>query len=389
MAKFWRQAGHRVTVIAGSLNYATGKTADGNSASRWTLKREEDGTDVWRCYVPSSYNAGFLGRVWALLAFVFSGSTAAMRSDRPDVVIASSPPLTAVLPAIVATSRFRRVPWIFEVRDLWPESAVTTGVLSATSILTRALYALERFACRRATRVCVLTPAFKEDIVSRGLADAEKIFLLPNGADIELFTPGPSDNVVRAEFGWGSRLVALYAGAHGRANAIGQLVETAERLKAEKNILLVTVGDGPERKRWQAEAQLRGLDNIQFLGAVPKSRMADFINAADIGMAVLQNNQTFKTVYPNKVFDYMSCERPVLLAIDGIARELVCASADAGVFAEPENPAAIADAILLLQDASLRRRLGTNGRVWVLANASREQLAGQYLNQLISLVGAA
>lgn len=386
MARFWIEAGHQVTVIAGSINYATGKRSV--EASRLSGSRHrEDGVDVWRCYVPESYNSGRLGRMWALAAFAVSGSIAAFRVRRPDVIIASSPPLTAVLPAAVAAWRFKSTPWVFEIRDLWPESAITTGVLGKGGLITRGLYALERFACRSSDAICVLTPAFADDIVHRGLAKRDKTFLIPNGADLDLFIPGPRQNKVRRQHAWDNRTVALYAGAHGKANALGQLVAAAELLKAHDDVLIVTVGDGPERQRWQDEARQRGLKNIQFLGPVPKSEMVDYVNAADIGMAVLQNNPTFRTVYPNKVFDYMSCERPVVLAIDGVARDLVCDQAGAGVFAQPEDAQAIADAILRLRDDGLRRALGANGRRWVVANASRKSLAANYANELTKVAG--
>src|SRR5207237_227280 len=156
------------------------------------------------------------------------------------------------------------------------------------------------------------------------------------------FVPGVRDNAVRREFGWGDRFVALYAGAHGRANAVDQLLSAAEELRGRADILIACVGDGTERKRLEAEAKNRGLVNIVFHGPHPKERMPEIINACDAGMAVLQNNPTFRTVYPNKVFDYMSCGRPVLLGIDGVARSLICDQAGAGLFAEPENGKAIA-----------------------------------------------
>ena len=167
---------------------------------------------------------------------------------------------------------------------------------------------------------------------------------------------------MRRELGWGDRFVVMYAGAHGRANAIGQLVDAAERLRDRKDILIATVGDGPERARHEEAARERGLDNIQFCGPQPKSRMVDVVNACDVGAAVLQDNPTFRTVYPNKVFDYMACARPTLLAIDGAARRLVCDEAQAGVFATPEDGQAIADAIRILADDPRGRR--RDGAPW-------------------------
>ncbi len=388
MARMWSEKGHQVTVICGTVDYTSGSSPE-KYRGRWVTREQDGAVEVYRCHVPASYSKSFLGRKWAFLGFTLSASTAALMVPRPDVVIATSPPLIAVLPGwITARWRMRPVPWIFEMRDLWPESAVTTGVLKANALLTRMLYALERWGARTATAINVLTPAFREDLLERGLATSEKIHFVPNGADVEMFEPGPRENQVRRDFGWGDKFVAMYAGAHGLANAVGQLVNTAAELKDRPDILIACVGDGPERKRLEAEAQARGLDNIRFYGAQPKTSMPAITRACDVGLAVLQNNPTFRTVYPNKVFDYMSCARPSLLAIDGVARKLVCDDAQAGLFAEPENAKAIAAALRqLADDPGMCVRMGESGRAWVLQNASRSGLAEKYLGILSQLTG--
>lgn len=386
MARMWSEQGHDVTVIAGTVDYASGHTPE-KYRGHWVTKELDGRVTVYRSHVPSSYSRGFLGRKWAFLGFTLSASTAALMIPRPDVVIATSPPLIAVIPGwFAARFRLRPVPWIFEVRDLWPESAVTTGVLRANGLLTRILYALERWAAGSAAMVNVLTPAFREDFVRRGLADEKKICLIPNGADIEMFEPGPRENEIRREFEWGDRFVAMYAGAHGLANAVGQLVNTAELLRDRPDILIASVGDGPERRQLQEDAARRGLTNIRFYGAQPKALMPAIVRACDVGLAVLQNNPTFRTVYPNKVFDYMACARPSILAIDGVARKLVCDDAQAGLFAEPENPKALAAAISeLAADPERCARMGASGRDWVVQNASRNGLAARYLEIMIKL----
>jgi lipopolysaccharide/colanic/teichoic acid biosynthesis glycosyltransferase len=387
LARIWSEAGHEVTVVAGTLDHSTGVVPP-QYHGRWLTKENDGPVMVWRCHVPSSYARSYLGRMRAFLGFTLSALTVVLRVTRPDVIVASSPPLVIALPAWVgARIRFRRVPWVFEIRDLWPESAVTTGVLAEGNLLTRLLYRLERWACASADRVNVLTPAFREDLLRRHLVPERRLVFVPNGADMDVFVPGPRDNDLRREAGWGDRFVVLYSGAHGRANAIGQLVEAAECLRNSPEILIACVGDGPERRHWQQEAARRGLENIRFLGPQPKERMPAYVNACDVGTAVLQRNQTFKTVYPNKVFDYMACAKPVLLAVDGAARQLVCAEARAGVFVEPEDPAAIAAAVRsLAADASGREQMGRRGYEWVRANANRTALADRYLGILERIV---
>ena len=386
-ARLWTEAGHQVTVVAGSVSYATGRRA-GSLGAGFTVRRREDGIDVWRCHVPQTYNRSYVGRMWAFFGFTLSATVAALRVARPDVVIATSPPLTAAIPGFVAARfRWRPVPWVFEMRDLWPESAITTGVIGRTSVLARLLFALERWACRRADMVNVLTPAFADDVKARGLVTDEKLCFVPNGADVDAFATVPPTADVRRELGWGTRFVALYAGAHGRANALHQLVDAADHLRARRDVLIVSVGDGPERAALESDARTRGLDNIRFIGSVAKDRMPAVIAAADAGLAVLQNNPTFRTVYPNKVFDYMACGKPTLLAIDGVARQLACDQASAAIFVEPENGAAIAAAICRLADApDEAQALGANGRFWVTAHAARPALATRYLDVLRSVV---
>jgi glycosyltransferase involved in cell wall biosynthesis len=209
----------------------------------------------------------------------------------------------------------------------------------------------------------------------------------PNAADLRLFAPGPRDNAFRREFGWSERIVVMYTGAHGRANALTQLLDAAELLRQRNDIVIAFVGDGQQRRRIEDEARRRHLTNVVFCGPQPKERMPECVNAADITLAVLQRNPTFTTVYPNKIFDYMACARPIVLAIDGAARQLVCDQAQAGLYVPPEDGAAIAAAIRrLADDVTLRRSLGENGRRWVETNSSRESVAAQYLELMKSLV---
>jgi glycosyltransferase involved in cell wall biosynthesis len=386
-ARLWSEAGHDVTVIAGSLSYVTGNVPAAYRG-RWIVRETDGPVTVYRCHVPETYSQSYAGRMWAFVGFTMSAATAALRVSRPDVVIATSPPLIAVFPGwIAARCRRHASPWVFEIRDLWPESAVTTGVLRRKAVLTRALYAIEQWACSSADLVNVLTPAFRDDLIRRGLATADKICFVPNGADVDLFRPGPRDNAVRRELKWGQRFVVMYSGAHGRANALGQLIDAAEKLRERPDVLIACVGDGPEREALEVAARTRHVDNIVFYGSKPKEQMVDYVNACDVGAAVLQRNDTFRTVYPNKVFDYMACEKATLLAIDGVARRLVCDEARAGIFAEPEDAASIAEAIVALADSPLERaEMGRRGRQWVLENATRESLAQRYLSVLESLV---
>jgi len=387
MSRMWSEAGHEVTVLAGTVEYSTGLVPE-KYQGRWITEEHDGDVRVLRCHVPSTYGKGYLGRAWAFAGFMASSSMAVRKLQHPDVVVATSPPLV-VSPSgwLASRRRFGKpVPWVFEVRDLWPESAVTTGVLSAGSPVTRVLSSLEKWSYRHADHIVVLTPAFRDDIAARNLAAVEKMTLIPNGADTDLFHPGSRDNDLRRELGWGDRFVVMYAGAHGRANAVGQLVEAADLLRDRPEILIAMVGDGPERLQHEKEAQRRGLTNIVFHGPRPKGDMPAIVQACDVGAAVLQDNPTFRTVYPNKVFDTMACRRPVLLAIDGVARDLVCKEAQGGVFVAPENPRALAEGIVsLYENPEDRDAMASRGLAWVQANGTRTIMASRYLDLFNSL----
>jgi len=384
MTRFWKEAGHEVTVIAGQVHYATGIRAP-EYRGHWIVEEDAGGVRVLRCYTPGTYHWGTAGRILAFLGFLLSSVWAVLfRAGRPDVVVATSPPLITAIPGILVR-RVRKVPLVFEVRDLWPESAVTTGVLGERGWFTRVLYRLEALAYREADRINVLTPAFQNNIIDRGLAPREKIVFVPNGVDLDRFYPGSSRNVVRKRHGWGESFVALYAGAHGKANCLMQLIDAASLLQGEA-ILIATVGDGSEKAALEEGVLHRGLDNVRFLGPVPKDEMPYYVRAADVGLAVLKNVETFKTVYPNKVFDYMACARPTLVAIDGVARQLVVEEADAGLFAEPENAEDIAAQLLRLNASpELCERLGRNGREFVELNFASKVLAHRYEDILLKL----
>jgi glycosyltransferase involved in cell wall biosynthesis len=387
MARVWVASGHELTVIAGTVSLSTGQTHP-ETRGRLLTRLSDGPVTVWRCFVPSVYSKGYLGRRLAYAVFTVSASVAALRTPSADVVIATSPPLFVVIPGwLKAKLSGRRTPWVFEVRDLWPESAVTTGVVGARAPLTRFLYWLERRACASAAFVVTLTPAIADDMIRRRLAPPERVRCIPNGADLRIFAPGSRDNAFRREFGWGDRIVAMYSGAHGRANDLGQLLDAADALRDRTDIVIALVGDGQQRGTLEAEARRRALPNVVFCGPQPKERMSECVNAADIGLAVLQRNPTFHTVYPNKIFDYMACARPIVLAIDGVARELVCDRSRSGVFAQPGDGRAIASAIRRLADVpELRRELGANGRRWVQQNESRDALAQRYLELMEELV---
>lgn len=384
-AKYWAAAGHEITVLAGTVHYATGDKPP-RYKGRFIVREEESpGVTVYRCHVSKAYNKSFLGRFWAYVSFAFSSTVAGiLRAPRPDVIIATSPPLTVGL-TMWLLSVFYSAPAIFEVRDLWPESAIDTGVLVSRPLIWLSCR-LEELAYRRARRINALTPAFVEALATKKRVRRERLRMIPNGADLDILKPGPKDNQVRRRLGLGGKFVVSYFGAHGRANRVGQLLDVAERIRdTHPDIRILLVGDGMEKPALVNDADRRGLANVIFVDSVPKAAVGDYLSASDICTAVLMKNDTFKKVYPNKLFDYMCCQRPIILAIDGVARRLV-EEAGAGLFVEPENTDAFVKAMLELKANPERAEdMGRQGREYVIRHYDRRKLAAEYLQCLLDV----
>lgn len=384
-ARRWAESGHQVSVVTGQTSYMTGRK-EKRYFRKFCVCEKDGKVDVYRCFVPDNANRSFLRRAYSYFAFAFSSAVIFKRLKSPSVLLASSPPLTIGMPALLIC-KMTKIPMVFEVRDLWPESAVSTGVLTNKPMI-KFLSWLEKKCYQVADRLNVLTPAFKEDIVSRKLKAAELIHNVQAGVDVDEMNPDKFSQKIRRKMGWGDKKVVLYTGAIGRANRLDQLVDASSFLKNHPNILLAIVGGGMEEEALKKRVEEEGLSNIVFHGSRSKEEMPEIIASADICLAVLMKSETFKTVYPNKVFDYMACERPVIVAIDGMIRDLV-EDQRAGVFVEPENAEDIAQGILtLVFDEQRCRELGRNGRRFVVREFDRNVMAVKYEKILEDLVEA-
>ncbi|WP_262250024.1 glycosyltransferase family 4 protein [Parapedobacter soli] len=383
MVRVWKAEGHHVTVISGNLD---GPSAVKRSEykGKFVVRKHQEGVEVLRCYVSESYNKSFLGRLWAYFSFVFSGTFAGLFrvKGKYDVILVTSPPLFVGIIAYIL-SKAKRIPFVFEIRDLWPESAIDTGILSNKTIIKFA-YWFERFIYRRAKLINVLTPAFRSTLIEKKGVPASKIIEIPNAADFDMSDKLLADfdaSEFKEELGWKEKFVIIYVGAHGVANGLHQILETADILK-ETNALFVLIGDGMKKNQLIAEAKRLNLNNVIFKEPIPKKEVLKFVLASDMGTSVLIKNDTFKTVYSNKTFDYMSCKKPILMAIDGVSRELV-EVADAGIYVQPENPNDFANKVLLyMNDKKKIESQGENGYHYAKRNFDRNKLAVKYLNEL-------
>jgi glycosyltransferase involved in cell wall biosynthesis len=389
MSKVWIEEGHEVTVISGMVHYTTGKKKEKHKGRFIVREEYENNLVVYRCHVSELYNANFIGRMWGYFSFVFSSLICGLfcQKKKADVVLVSSPPLFVGLTGLII-SKIKRIPFVFEVRDLWPESAIDTGVLK-NRWLIRMAFRFEKTIYRNAALINTLTPVFQKKLTEDKKVPSSKVIMIPNAADFSIAEKVQKDFDMiqfRKEKGWENKFVVLYVGAHGVANHLMQLVDAAELLKNENDILFVSIGDGMERDYLISETERRGLKNILFIKSVPKTEVFRYILAADAGTSVLKKADTFKTVYSNKTFDYMSCRKPVLMAIDGVSRQLV-EEADCGFFVEPENAEDFSRKLIdYKNNPELVKRQGENGYIFARKNFDRKVLAKTYIKSLEELI---
>ena len=383
-ARLLSSRSHQVTVIASPVSYITGdKTPTPPSPPPFSQKMggaKGGGVRVIRASVYSAHHKSFVHRVFAFISFMASSFWLGLGVKNVDVVWGTSPPIFQGVTAW-ALARLKGAKFLFEVRDLWPQFAVAVGVLT-NPILIRMSEWLERFLYRRADRVMVNSPGFREHVETRG---GKRVTLVPNGADPSMFDPEDEGASFRTRFLLTDKFVALYAGAHGMSNDLGVVLDAAQLL-TDTDVQIVLLGDGKEKANLQAQADKMGLTNVTFAPSVPKAEMAGALAAADACIAILKPLDEYKTTYPNKVFDYMAAGRPVALAIDGVIREVVEA-AGCGIFAQPGNPSALADALrTLAADQYKARQMGLDGRKYLEENFSRAIIGEKLLGLLEDLV---
>jgi len=378
------RAGHQVTMLTEVPNHPQG-VIHPQYRGRIYFREELDGIDVRRLWICTSPKKNFCRRMAFYLSFMFHAALAGLFLARGhyDILYASSPPLFVGGAALVIGC-LRHIPLVFEVRDLWPESAVQLGELNHPCAVRVATW-LEEACYRYARHIVVATQGIHDRLVERGYPEA-KLTLIPNGANTELYTPQPINQTLRSQLGIPSdQFVVIYTGLHGLAHGLETALRAADQLRDRPDVLFLFVGDGPQKTALMQMAQQMTLPNVRFQDAVPEPDLPDYIALADVGLDTRRQLGISRGTLPVKMFSYMACGRPVLLSIEGEAVQLLD-RAQAGVAVPPETPEALARAILDLQaDPSARAAFGRNGRVFVEANFSRQGFARQ-LEQLLRTV---
>ena len=377
LARAWVEAGHQVTVLTGLPNHPTGIVPP-EYRCRVLVSEDFHGARVVRTWIYAAANRGRLRRSLAYASFAASAALwGQFHVGRPDLVIATSPQFLCAA-AGHAIARTRSLPFVFEVRDLWPESIVAVGALPARHPIVRGLTLIEEHLYRRADRIVVVTDSFAARLRGRGVA-AEKIEVVKNGVDLDRFVPGPRDTPLRERLGYAGKFVVSYVGTHGMAHGLDRVLDVAAALRPQDQIRFLFVGEGAERQRLEARATTESLGNVRFLGVLPREAMSEVYATSDLCLVPLRKTELFQTVLPSKIFEILAMARPVLLSVDGEARALVEASGG-GVFVPPEDASAMAEVILrLAQDPAACRDMGQRGRAYVKEHFDRKRLAARYL----------
>jgi glycosyltransferase involved in cell wall biosynthesis len=392
LSRHWAAAGNEVTVLTGFPNHPNGVVPPEYRARfrRLVLREQIDGVNLVRTWLLPFPNRKAYERMLNYSSFCLSAAATGLFLSQPDVVIATSPQLLVGLSGWWL-ARLRRVPFVFEVRDLWPESLAAVGMGDSSSLLHRTLAKIAGFLYRNSDRIVVVTSAFEDYLVKHWRVPREKISVIENGVETRLFAPEAftleAARGLRRELGADGKLVVSYIGTMGKAHGLETVIAAATQLRdTNPEIVFFIVGEGAEKERIVRLARERDLHNLRFVDQQPREKIPAYICASDICLVPLKKSDVFKTVIPTKMLEFMSCGRPVILGVDGQAR-IVLEDAKAGVAIEPENSVALEKAILYLAtNKQVAQDLGRNGREFIMRRFSRHQTAEKYTRMLEKLL---
>jgi glycosyltransferase involved in cell wall biosynthesis len=382
----WVKAGHRVTVITCAPNFPKGKVFDGYRNKPWQTEVMA-GIRVIRVWSYITANEGFNKRVLDYVSFMTTAVLASLFVRKVDVVVGTSPQFFTAC-AAYAVGGLKRAPWVFELRDIWPESIRVVGAMQQSAALD-ILEKVELFLYRKSSMIVSVTNAFRDTLIRRGI-DGTKIQVVTNGVDIDRFSPREKDAALVAEHGLAGKFVAGYIGTHGLAHALGTILDAAKQLKSAPDgdrYRFILLGDGAQKAALAERARAEGLDNVIFVESVSKDEVVRFWSLLDVSIIHLKKDDLFTTVIPSKLFECMGMAIPVLHGVQGESAGIV-EREDVGLLFEPENADALCDGLRRLNgDEVLYRRLKTNGPP-AARRYDRRALAGKLLGVLEQVVEA-
>lgn len=378
MCKRWVRDGHEVTVVTCAPNCPTGILFPGY---RNKLYQSEtiDGINVVRVWTFLAANKGKRRRAVNFLSYMVMATFFCLFRRKPDMMIATSPQFFCGLAGMMLR-KIRRFPFILEVRDIWPESIKAVGALKRKWGALRILESLEYRMYRSARQIVTVGDGYRDQLINRGV-EPEKISVVTNGVDQELFVPCDRDNRLRHRFGINGEFVCAYIGTIGMAAGLEVVLDAAHILKRKgrNDVKLMLVGDGANRQTLETTAKAQGLQNVIFTGRLNKSEIPRLLGSVDSCLVHLKRQPLFESVLPSKIFEAAGMQKPIILGVRGCAADVV-RKAGAGICIEPENAEDLVAAIeKLAGDEPLRRRMGKSGYQYVCRNYDREKLSREYV----------
>lgn len=379
----WILCGYRVTVITCAPNFPQGKPFAGYRNLPWQTEYVE-GIRVVRVWSYMAENQGFLLRVIDHISFMISAVLASLFVRKVDVIIGTSPQFFTACAACAAAA-LKRKPWVFELRDLWPEAIRAIGAIRSR-VLFRCIETIELFLYRRANLIVAVTHAFRKDLVRRGIS-ASKIRVITNGVDLARFRPTTKDPELIRKHALQGKFTVGYIGTQGMSHALMTLIDAcsllAKRADACK-IHILMIGDGAEKRVLKREAECRHLKNVSFIDTVPKADVPRYWALLDLAVVHLKDLPVHRTVIPSKIFESMAMGIPMLHGVKGESQDIV-QKAGAGIIFEQENPADLAEKIVELSRSSdAMRAMSVNGRA-AAPQYDRNVLAQEMLTEIAQL----
>lgn len=370
------QRGHEVRVVTGMPNYPQRRIYD-EYQGKWYVTEEKNGVTIQRSFVWVKPKPGLLDRILLDGSFVLTSFLQAMRGWRPDVILLTVPPLPVSVPAALL-GWIRRCPVVLNLQDILPDAAVHVGLLKSKTMI-RVFSALEKFAYRTATKISVITEGFVDNLTAKGVAP-EKMVCIPNWVDVNFIRPLPKENnAFRVAHQLENKFVVLYSGNIALTQGLETVVEAATRLRHIPEIAVVIVGEEKALQGLQNYCQARGADNVLLLPFAPREKLPEMLAAADIGL-IVQKSNVISFNMPSKTQVLLASGRPIIASVPdtGTAARAVHQSGG-GVVVEPENPDALATAILELHsDRAKAEMLGQKGRQYAVERYAFEQALNQY-----------
>ncbi len=340
----WVKAGHKVTVITCAPNFPKGQVFDGYRNRLWQRETVE-GIEVIRVWSYITANEGFVRRILDYQSYMVSAFLASLFVGRVDLIVGTSPQFFTAC-AAYAASVFKRTPYVFELRDLWPETIKAVGAMKSSFAIDM-LEKLELFLYRKAATVVSVTQSFKANLIRRGI-EGSKIEVITNGVDLSQFTPRPKDPELTAKLGLEGKFVAGYIGTHGLCQGLETLVEAADRLRGS-GIVFLFLGDGARKQHLRELAAQRGIENVLFIDSVPKAEVPRYWSILDVSVIHLQKADLFTTVIPSKLFESMGMGLPILHGVAGESADIV-REEGVGIPFEPENTDELCAALTRLRE---------------------------------------